>query len=76
MGSFIISRWDCAALEAVEIVLLCLDHASLIFQKEIKFLSLRSGKLGYFKKSAWIKFCGLTPPTPTTNPYFSGLYFI
>lgn len=49
MGSFIISRWDYTALEAVEIVLLCLDHASLIFQKEIKFLSLRSRKLRYLK---------------------------
>ena len=49
MGSFIISRWDCAGLEAVEIVLLWLDHASLIFQKEIKFLSLRSGILGHLK---------------------------
>ena len=49
MGSFIISRWDCAGLEAVEIVLLCLDHTSLIFQKEIKFLSLRSGKLCHLK---------------------------
>lgn len=53
---FIISRWDCAALKAVEIILLCWDHTAIISQKERKFFHGKV-EIELIKNPNWIKFC-------------------
>lgn len=53
---FIISRWDCAALKAVEIILLCQDHTSVIFLKERKFFHWKV-EIELIKNPNWVKFC-------------------